>query len=52
MLSLGAGEEVVDAEHVVPVVEQPLAQVRAEKAGAAGDQDAFSAVVDSHWGDL
>ena len=37
-----AGEEVVDAEHVVPVREQPLAEERAEEAGAAGDKDALA----------
>ena len=36
-----AGEEVVEADHVVPLLDQPLAEVRAEKAGAAGDQNAF-----------
>ena len=39
MLSLAAGEEIVDAEHVVAGRQQPLAEMRAEKAGAAGDQD-------------
>ena len=39
---LGAGEEVVDAEHVVAALQQPLAQMRAEEAGAAGDEGAFS----------
>ena len=39
MLRLRAGEEVVDAQHVVAVREQPVAQVRAEEAGAAGDED-------------
>ena len=39
---LGAGEEVVHADHVVTVAEQPLAEVGAEKTGAAGDQDAFA----------
>jgi hypothetical protein len=34
---LGAGEEVVHAEHVVAVGDQALAEVRAEEAGAAGD---------------
>ena len=38
---LAAGEEVVDAEDVVAFRDQPLAEVRAEKAGAAGDQNAF-----------
>jgi hypothetical protein len=37
MLRLAAGEEVVDAQHVVPGLEQALAEVRAEEAGAAGD---------------
>ena len=41
MLSLRAGEEVVDAEHVVALGQQPLAQMRAEEAGAAGDENAF-----------
>jgi len=34
---LGAGEEVVDADDVVPLFQQPLAEMGAEKAGAAGD---------------
>ena len=45
MLPLRAGEEIVDAEHVVPCGQQPLAQMRAEEAGAAGDQDAFDRVL-------
>jgi len=45
---LGAGEEVVHAQDVVAVGEQALAQVRAEEAGAAGDEDAFAQVVGSH----
>src|SRR3989344_4230558 len=39
---LGAGEEIVHAQHVVPVGDQPLAEVRAQEPGAAGDQDAFA----------
>ena len=39
---LGAGEEVVHADDVVPVGEQALAEVGAEEAGAAGDEDAFA----------
>ena len=38
-VALAAGEVVVDAEHVVALGQQPLAQVRPEEAGAAGDQD-------------
>ena len=34
----GAGEEVVDAEHRVPVGQQPATEVRADEAGTAGDQ--------------
>ena len=30
------GDEVVEAEHLIPVAEQVLAQVRTEEAGAAG----------------
>ena len=39
---LAPGEEIVDADDVVPVGQQAIAQVRAEKAGAAGDEDGFS----------
>ena len=34
---LGAGEEIVHAQDVVAVLQQALAQVGAEEAGAAGD---------------
>ena len=34
-----AGEEVVQADDVVPPLQQPLAEMRAEKAGPAGHQD-------------
>ena len=34
-----AGEEVVEADHVVSLLDQPLAQVRAQEAGPAGHQD-------------
>src|SRR5205807_2038265 len=33
-----AGEVIVDAQYVVAASEQPLAQMRAEKSGATGDQ--------------
>jgi hypothetical protein len=36
----GAGEEVVEADDLVAGAEQLLAEVRAEKSGAAGDEDA------------
>ncbi len=38
---LAAGEIIVDAQDVVAVGAQPLAQVRAEKPGAAGDENPF-----------
>jgi hypothetical protein len=34
-----AGEEVVNAQHLTAVLEHPLAQVRAEEAGATGHYD-------------
>jgi hypothetical protein len=39
---LAAGEVVVDAQHVVALGNEALAQMRAEKSGAAGDQNALS----------
>ena len=40
-----AGEEIIEADHVVPLLHQPLAEVRAEKTGPAGDQNAFEHVL-------
>jgi hypothetical protein len=34
-------EEVVDADHVVTVGDKPFAEVAAEEAGTAGDQDSL-----------
>ena len=48
-IALGAGEQIVHAQHfVVRILQQAIAQVRAQKTGAAGDQDAPSAVVVLH----
>jgi len=38
---LPPGEVVVNAEHVFSLAAQPLAQMRAEKSGAAGDEYAL-----------
>ena len=43
-----AGEEVVHAQHVVALGQEPLAQVRADEAGAAGHQNALADAVGSH----
>jgi len=34
----GAGEEVIQADDIVAVFQQTLAQVRAEETGTAGDE--------------
>jgi hypothetical protein len=41
---LAAGEQVVQADHVVAARDQPVAQMRADEAGPAGDQNAKSGV--------
>jgi hypothetical protein len=38
-VALGAGEEIVDAEHVMAISQQSIAQVRAQEAGAAGNEN-------------
>ena len=38
-IPLGAGEEIVGAEHIVSVGDQPLAEMRAEEACPACDED-------------
>ena len=40
-VGLLAGEEIVEADDVVSLLDQPLAQMRAQKAGPAGHQNAF-----------
>src|SRR6185437_14862530 len=42
-VGLAPGEVIVDAEYVVAPGQQALAEMRAEEAGAAGDEDAFFA---------
>ncbi len=34
------GRQIVDADHVVATLDEAIAQMRAEEAGAAGDEDA------------
>ena len=40
---LAAGEQIVDAEHVVPLPDQPVAQMRTQKSRTTGDEDALYA---------
>jgi hypothetical protein len=37
---LGAGEEIIQAEDIVRILQQAFAEVGTEKSGTAGDQDA------------
>ena len=45
---LGAGEQVVDAQHFVALGEQAVAQVGAQESGAAGDEDPLAGIVVTH----
>lgn len=40
---LAARVEIVCAEDFAPLAQKPLAEVRAEKTGTAGDEDPFAA---------
>ena len=44
-VALRAGEQVVEADHLVPLIQQAVDQVRPDEPGTAGDEDAFPAVV-------
>ena len=44
-VALGPGEQIVEAQNVVAVGEQAVAEMGTEEAGAAGDEDALLAVV-------
>ena len=46
-IGLVAGEEIVGANDFMAVVQQSLAQMRAEETGASGHQDALAAAVKS-----
>lgn len=41
-VALGAGEQVVQAQHFMALFQQLVAQVRTEEAGAAGDENTFA----------
>ena len=43
---LGAGEQVVYAQNVMASLDQPVAKMGADEAGAAGDENTFSQVHD------
>jgi hypothetical protein len=45
---LGTGEQVVDAQDLVSIAQESLAQVRAEKTCPAGDEYFLSTVVVLH----
>ena len=45
-IAFAAGEQIIDAHHFVALLQQPVAQMRAEKAGAAGHQNALAAIVE------
>ena len=40
-----AGEEIIDANDIVAVLEQPVAKMGAKKSGAAGDEYAHAKTV-------
>ena len=42
---LGAGEQIVGAQHIVPLLQQPVNKMRADKAGPSGYQDTLAAVI-------
>jgi hypothetical protein len=46
-IPLGAGEEIVGAQHFMAEVEQPVDEMRAEKTGPAGYQDPLTAVIEA-----
>ena len=44
-IALGAGEQIVDAQHFVALIEQPVGQVRSQEAGTACHEDPLSAFI-------
>ena len=46
-IAFAAGKEVVGTKHLVALIEQTVDEMRADKAGAPGHENAFAAVVES-----
>lgn len=44
-VAFAAGEQIVGAKDLMALREKPVAQMRTQKAGASGDQYAFTHVV-------
>ena len=47
-VAFAAGEQVVGAQYLVALFKKPVAQMRSQKSGAAGDEYSFTAVVCAH----
>lgn len=46
-VALRAGEEVVETQDLVTLIQQSIEQVRPDEAGTAGHDDAFAAVIEA-----
>jgi hypothetical protein len=46
-IPLGAGEEIVGAQHFMAEIEQAVDEMRAEEAGTAGDKYSLATFVDA-----
>ncbi len=46
-VALGAGEEIVDTDHLMALLQQPVGEMRAEEACPAGDEHTLTALVQS-----
>ena len=47
-ISLGTGEQVVEADHIVALIHQPVTEVRADESGSPGDQNSFNVVLHAY----
>ena len=50
-VALGTGEEVVEADNLMPLLQQAVAEMRAKETGASGNEDAFAGIVERRHGD-
>src|ERR1700722_6105959 len=46
-ITLGAGEQIINAQHLVSLFQQAVNKMGAEESGAARDQDTFAAIIES-----
>lgn len=49
-IPLGARKQIIDAQHLMPKIQQPIDEMRSQEPSAAGDKNTLSAFIKSRQG--